>query len=303
MGGMSSFSFDRVYSPEAGDCSGKVQFPEGAHEAKRGTGRSHRLPAVAAISCAVSEASPWVVSTMRRLVDMAVALVALVIFAPLMLLAAAMVRFGSRGPVLFRQRRMGRHGKEFTLYKFRSMTPKEGSGSSITVCGDARVTRVGAILRRYKLDELPQFWNVLKGDMGLVGPRPKLPHLEPLHLTCRPGITGIATLAFHKEEEFLSAIPEAELEAFYELFVKPTKAKMDREYMRSATFRSDVAILWRTATSCLFGSCEAQVESAATLARSVSSWQQQASALRVHEEASPRRVESGMRTVSATLEY
>lgn len=124
-----------------------------------------------------------------------------------------------------------------------------------------------------------------------------------MHLSCRPGITGIATLAFHKEEEFLSAIPEAELEAFYELFVKPTKAKMDREYMRSATFRSDVAILWRTATSCLFGSCEAQVESAATLARSVSSWQQQASALRVHEEASPRRVESGMRTVSATLEY
>ncbi|MGC2635985.1 MAG: sugar transferase [Acidobacteriaceae bacterium] len=189
----------------------------------------------------------------RRTLDCTVALVALIGFAPVMLIAAALVRFGSRGPVLFRQRRMGRDGKEFTLYKFRSMREAEGSGSAITVMGDARITRVGAFLRRYKLDELPQFWNVLRGDMGLVGPRPKLPRHEALYLPCRPGITGVATLAFHGEEEFLSGVPEDELEAFYQIFVKPAKAHLDLEYMQTATLWSDFSVLWRTASSCLFG--------------------------------------------------
>ncbi len=154
-----------------------------------------------------------------------------------MAFAALLVRVGSTGPIFFRQRRMGRNGREFTLYKFRSMSTcgDNSNGSCITVTGDTRITPVGTLLRRYKLDELPQFWNVLRGDMCLVGPRPKLPHHEALHMASRPGITGAATLAFRNEEDFLSEIPEDQLEVFYEMFVKPTKARLDLEYMRTAT--------------------------------------------------------------------
>ncbi len=210
-------------------------------------------------------ASPWALSAFRRTLETAVAVIALIAFSPLMLGSALFVRFGSEGPVFFRQRRMGRNGREFTLYKFRSMCPRKGNNSSITVSGDIRITPVGAFLRRYKLDELPQFWNVLRGDMSLVGPRPKLPHHEALRMACRPGITGAATLAFRNEEEFLSEIPEDQLETFYETFVKPAKAHLDLEYLRTATLGSDLNILWRTASACLFSSDNAMAESAATI--------------------------------------
>ena len=202
---------------------------------------------------------------LRRALEIMAASLALIGFTPIMAIAAILVRWGSPGPVFFRQLRMGRNGREFTLYKFRSMCPKKGSNSSITVSGDVRITPVGALLRRYKLDELPQFWNVLRGDMSLVGPRPKLPHHEALRMACRPGITGVATLAFRKEEEFLSEIPEDQLEAFYETFVKPAKAQLDMEYMRTATLASDLKILWRTASACLFSNENALAESAETL--------------------------------------
>lgn len=210
-------------------------------------------------------ASPWALSILRRTLEIAVAALALIGFLPIMFFAGLLVRWSSPGPVFFRQRRMGRNGREFTLYKFRSMCPKKGSNSCITVTGDVRITPIGALLRRYKLDELPQFWNVLRGDMSLVGPRPKLPHHEALILACRPGITGAATLAFRNEEEFLSEIPEDQLETFYETFVKPAKAHLDLEYMRKATIASDLSVLWRTATSCLFSSETALAESAETI--------------------------------------
>lgn len=216
-------------------------------------------------AASTSGVSPWALSVLRRTLDVVVATVALLVFAPLMLLAAVLVRWDSPGPVLFRQRRMGRAGREFTLFKFRSMCPRKGNNSCITVSGDVRITPVGALLRRYKLDELPQFWNVLRGDMSLVGPRPKLPHHEALCLSCRPGITGVATLAFRKEEEFLSEIPKDQLEAFYETFVKPAKARLDLEYMRTATLASDLKVLWRTASACLFSADDALAESAETI--------------------------------------
>lgn len=246
---MSSLSFDKV--PDPGE------MPVSVRPSARAAERRSK-PFLVSKERILSNASPWAESALRRAVDCGVAAAALLLLMPLLAFAAALVVLDSRGPVLFRQRRMGRDGKEFTLYKFRSMRIDEGRQTCITVSGDARITRAGAFLRRHKLDELPQFWNVLRGDMALVGPRPKLPHLEPLHMICRPGITGAATLAFRDEEALLSGIPEKDVEAFYERYIKPAKATLDMEYMRRATFRSDLAILWKTFGACLVKNEERQ---------------------------------------------
>ena len=203
------------------------------------------------VSRKVHYGSPWVNSRMRRFLDIAAAASALTLLSPVLLICAILVYLSSPGPVLFRQRRMGRHGKEFDFYKFRSMAiGSHSSASSHTVAGDNRITRAGAFLRRFKLDELPQFWNVLKGDMGLVGPRPKLARHEALRMAFRPGLTGEATLAFRNEERLLIDVPRHQVDAFYESFVKPVKAKIDADYMRRATFRSDIRLLCLTAVSC-----------------------------------------------------
>jgi lipopolysaccharide/colanic/teichoic acid biosynthesis glycosyltransferase len=147
---------------------------------------------------------------------------------------------------------MGRNGKEFTFYKFRSMTIEtRPNDPTITAQGDRRITPVGLFLRRYKLDELPQFWNVLKGDMSLVGPRPKLPRYEPLRMAYRPGVTGEATLAFRNEEAMLAHVPTHQVDNFYEEFIKPVKAELDVAYMSKATLRSDLRVLWLTAARCV----------------------------------------------------
>lgn len=265
MGGMSSLSFDTTFPQDAAERSEGVPCLPSA-------GKSQRFSAQSTEEEYAGNWSPWVLSGARRGLDLAVALTALVIFLPLMGLAAIMVRWGSPGPVFFRQKRMGRSGREFILYKFRSMCPVKGNNSSITVTGDARITPIGALLRRYKLDELPQFWNVLRGDMSLVGPRPKLPHHEALHMECRPGITGAATLAFRREEEFLSGIPRDRLEAFYEMFVKPAKAQLDLDYMRGATLRTDLRILWNTASACLLSTDDSVTKSAQTIADYEATW-------------------------------
>jgi lipopolysaccharide/colanic/teichoic acid biosynthesis glycosyltransferase len=228
------------------------------HEIRQERSDSHALRSVATTLLLMQEASPWAVSKLRRCFDCAVALLALVILLPVFILVGLLVGLTSPGPVLFRQRRMGRHKTEFTRYKFRSMRDETRPGARITVSGDPRVTRVGSWLRRFKLDELPQFWNVLRGDMSLVGPRPKLPHHEALLMSVRPGITGAATLAFRHEEQMLLGVPEDALEIFYEVFIKPTKARIDFDYMHGATFRSDIRLLWTTIVSCT-GPCRSSL--------------------------------------------
>lgn len=250
---MRSLPLDKVFSPQPGSAHDSP-WTEPADAPDSG------LPFLVAKDRMMSDASPWAMSGLRRAVEFAVAAAALLFLMPLLALAAALVLLDSEGPILFRQQRMGRNGREFTLYKFRSMRKDACRSACITVSGDARVTRAGAFLRRHKLDELPQFWNVLRGDMGLVGPRPKLPHLEALHMTYRPGITGAATLAFRNEERLLSRIPQHEVDIFYDRFIKPVKARLDLEYMRSASCRSDVEILWRTFAACLARSGEGHSE-------------------------------------------
>jgi lipopolysaccharide/colanic/teichoic acid biosynthesis glycosyltransferase len=197
------------------------------------------------------EADAWSLSDGKRLFDLVCATLGLVLFFPFMLLIGVIIMISSAGPIFFRQKRMGRRGTLFTIYKFRTMVAEAETGPCITVQGDCRITRVGAILRKFKLDELPQFVNVIKGDMSFIGPRPKLPHHESLHMPFRPGITGAATLAFRCEEELLRHVPEHDLDLFYARTIKPLKAKLDWEYMQRATWVTDLGLLWCTATACL----------------------------------------------------
>jgi lipopolysaccharide/colanic/teichoic acid biosynthesis glycosyltransferase len=171
-----------------------------------------------------------------------------------MALIAAVVTVTSRGPVLFRQKRVGENGRAIQLLKFRTMSHNgNDSGPGVTRRGDPRITPVGRFLRRCKLDELPQLLNVLRGDMSLVGPRPDLPEFHqalapeyrPL-LALRPGLTGSATLQFRNEEQLLAAVPEEEFIRHYVDTVLPQKAQLDLAYAERATFLSDLDILWRT---------------------------------------------------------
>jgi lipopolysaccharide/colanic/teichoic acid biosynthesis glycosyltransferase len=198
--------------------------------------------------------SKWSASSTKRLFDAAVALVALLVFAAPMLAIGILIRLSSRGPSLFVQPRAGRWGKLFPIYKFRSMVPCSDtwSGPTHTSEGDSRITPIGRILRRLKLDELPQFYNLLRGEMSLVGPRPKLPeHADIRDMPFRPGITGAATLAFRREEEMLRHIHPTLLDAFYNQQIRPTKVSIDLNYMARATFLSDMRIVAATLLVCI----------------------------------------------------
>lgn len=201
---------------------------------------------------ATADSSDWSISAGKRFLDVVVALLALVLLSPVFLIVALLVAFSSSGPIMFEQKRVGRLGQLFTIYKFRSMYPaSQHWGPTHTRCGDARVTRVGKVLRKYKLDELPQFYNVLRGDMSLVGPRPKIAQHEGLHMPFRPGLTGAATLAFRCEEEMLRNVPESDLEFYYAQTIKPLKTQLDSSYMERATLLSDAVMLLRTAAACI----------------------------------------------------
>jgi lipopolysaccharide/colanic/teichoic acid biosynthesis glycosyltransferase len=184
--------------------------------------------------------------------DLATSVLGLTLLSPVICVIALAIAIHSGKPVLFRQRRLGRNGREFHLLKFRTMvTAKNGPG--LTRDGDARVTRIGRWLRKRKLDELPQFFNVLKGEMSLVGPRPDLEEFwsqaspeDRRILELTPGVTGAASLAFCDEERLLAQVPAEQLASFYLQDVLPRKARLDCEYAARATFRSDCGILLQT---------------------------------------------------------
>jgi lipopolysaccharide/colanic/teichoic acid biosynthesis glycosyltransferase len=173
-----------------------------------------------------------------------------------MLAIAFAVKLTSRGNVLYRQCRPGKKGREFSILKFRTM--KAGScnaGPVLTRAADPRVTWFGRYIRRWKLDELPQLFNVLRGDMSFVGPRPQATKLWKLLsiqeeasyvLSVRPGITSQATLNFRNEEELLAPLSSEELEEFYTRAIMPLKLEMDIECLQSASFSSDLRIVFKT---------------------------------------------------------
>jgi lipopolysaccharide/colanic/teichoic acid biosynthesis glycosyltransferase len=194
-------------------------------------------------------AGGWSLSMERRCFDFIVSLLVLTVALIPGLLVYLSIRATSKGPGFFRQKRVGYRGGLFTLYKFRTMEVAEpGSGPGLTQDGDPRITGIGKVLRKLKLDELPQFYNVMRGDMSLVGPRPKLPQYAAVADTlCRPGITGLATLVFRAEEQLLQHLPATDLDGFYEARIKPLKARLDVRYMKKASLFTDVRILFLTA--------------------------------------------------------
>jgi lipopolysaccharide/colanic/teichoic acid biosynthesis glycosyltransferase len=198
--------------------------------------------------------SSWCTSDGKRCLDAVAAIVALLILSPLLIVIALAILISSGHPILFRQRRVGRLDSEFELFKFRTMT-NSGSedATGLTQRGNSRVTLLGHLLRRYKLDELPQLWNVFRGEMTLVGPRPDMKKFwdaaneadrQVLFLT--PGLTGTASIAFCDEESLLAKVPTDQLTSFYVDEVIPVKAEMDMEYASHATIWTDCRILLQT---------------------------------------------------------
>ncbi len=174
---------------------------------------------------------------MKAAIDRLAAALGLILCSPVLLLCALAVCLEDGAPIFFRQRRIGQHGRPFQLIKFRSMRSAI-PGTRITVFGDARITRVGAFLRRYKLDEMPQLWNILKGDMSLVGPRPEVPHFVDLAapewklvLAVKPGITDLATLIYRNEEAMLGTV--ADPERYYNEVVLPAKLALSIAFIQT----------------------------------------------------------------------
>jgi lipopolysaccharide/colanic/teichoic acid biosynthesis glycosyltransferase len=198
-------------------------------------------------------AAPWCDSWQRRLFDVCCAFILLLLSLPVVAAAAIAIKVTSPGPIFFRQRRKGRYGVDFVLLKLRTMVPAAPHrGPEITRPGDNRLTSVGRMLRRWKIDELPQLVNVIKGEMSMVGPRPEVPaysdHIERtcrLVLSVRPGVTGPASLAFRDEQSLFTASPE-DIEAFYISNILPQKVALDVEYLRRASFITDCGMLLRT---------------------------------------------------------
>jgi len=188
----------------------------------------------------------------KRLFDVAAALAGLVLLAPLLLLLAVWIKCDSPGPVLFRQRRVGRHGRPFDICKFRTMAPAAEEAGQLSMADDARATRAGRLLRRHKLDELPQLLNVLLGQMSLVGPRPEVPryvaHYPPaaraLVLSVPPGITDWAAIRFRDEGEILRRA--ADPEQAYLQQVLPIKLEYYLRYVRERSFGGDLRIVFCT---------------------------------------------------------
>jgi lipopolysaccharide/colanic/teichoic acid biosynthesis glycosyltransferase len=179
----------------------------------------------------------------------------LLLLAPMLLIAAA-IRITSGPPVLFTQERVGRFGRRFRIVKFRSMTQGAEAGGSVTIAEDPRTTTIGRVLRKWKLDELPQLWNVVRGDMSLVGPRADVPGVmdrlrgaDRVILSVRPGITGPATLAYRNEEALLGC--QRDPEAYNSEVLFPNKVRINKPYVEELSLRKDVYYLFKTVVSVL----------------------------------------------------
>lgn len=188
---------------------------------------------------------------LKYLFDRVMALVGLLFLWPILLVVAILIKVKMPGgPVIFTQKRVGKNGKLFTMYKFRSMTVGHG-GSSVSVAGESRITPLGAKLRHYKLDELPELWNVLIGDMSFVGPRPDVPgYADQLKgsdrdvLKLRPGITGPASLKYRDEEDLLAR--QTDPQRYNDEVIFPDKVRINLYYLNHYSFIKDIQMIFCT---------------------------------------------------------
>jgi lipopolysaccharide/colanic/teichoic acid biosynthesis glycosyltransferase len=192
------------------------------------------------------------IQMLKRGFDLFCASIGMIVLSPLLAACAILLRITTGSPVIFRQTRIGLHGKEFQLLKFRTMKTAAERSGKLTVRDDLRVTPVGAILRKYKLDELPQLLNVVRGDMSLVGPRPEVPEYvahysdreREIVLSVRPGITDAASIRFRDESSLLEESRDPE--RFYISTILPEKVAMYQEYVETRSFIGDLRIILAT---------------------------------------------------------
>jgi lipopolysaccharide/colanic/teichoic acid biosynthesis glycosyltransferase len=190
----------------------------------------------------------------KRILDVTAALVGLLLVSPVLVLAAIAVKVSGKGHVFFKQARSGLHGVPFQIVKFRTMHPAtDGNAPLVTASGDRRITVVGRWLRKSKIDELPQLFNVLRGEMSLVGPRPEVPlythsysEEQKKTLSVRPGITGPAAIAYRQEEELLGQ--QADKDKFYREVLLPAKLEIDLDYCNNLSLARDLHLVLQTAT-------------------------------------------------------
>ncbi len=188
----------------------------------------------------------------KRLFDLIISLIGILVFSPILIIISLMVSFDSKGGVFFKQIRVGKNDKDFNLIKFRTMNPDSDKGGLLTVGGrDPRVTKTGYLLRKYKLDELPQLFNVVKGDMSLVGPRPEVRKYVDLYnkkqkkvLTVKPGLTDYASLEYLNENEILGKSSDPEKTYIKEIM--PAKLELNLKYIRERSFIRDIKIIIKT---------------------------------------------------------
>jgi lipopolysaccharide/colanic/teichoic acid biosynthesis glycosyltransferase len=188
----------------------------------------------------------------KRVFDVVASLVGLLVLSPIFFGVALLIKLDSKGPIFFRQERMGRNLRPFRIYKFRTMFRNAPLlGGTLTAGRDSRITKVGLFLRKTKIDELPQLFNVLRGDMSLVGPRPEVPRYVDLFrtdyeniLSIRPGITDLASLKYRDEQMILGFAADPERE--YVERVLPDKIALAKEYIRKSSFLFDVSVLLKT---------------------------------------------------------
>lgn len=188
---------------------------------------------------------------LKWLFDRLVSLIGLLVLWPVLLVVALLVKMKMPGgPVIFKQKRVGQYGRSFTVYKFRSMTVSH-SGSTVSVAGESRITPLGAKLRKYKLDELPELWNVLKGDMSFVGPRPDVPgYADKLEghdrdiLKLKPGITGPASMKYRDEEDLLANVDNPQ--RYNDEVIYPDKIRINLYYLEHYSFVKDIQMIFCT---------------------------------------------------------
>lgn len=193
----------------------------------------------------------------KRTFDIVMSLIGIIILSPIFIIVSILIKIDSPGKILFLQKRVGKNEKEFNIYKFRTMvSDAEKLGKQITVGEDSRITRIGAVLRKFKIDELPQLFNVLNGDMSLVGPRPEVPKYVALYtpeqkkvLSIRPGITDMASLRYRDENDILGKVDNPE--EYYINVIMQDKLKLNLEYIEKSNIIFDISLILKTIIKCI----------------------------------------------------